>query len=401
MSTEQGTNVWLFLDMLARRRALIISVVVLITLASVAVALFMPSWYRAEATLMPPKDNPTGLAGATQVSDLLSFTEGLTLPVMVTPSDLYARVLKSRSLAEKIIARFDLHQRYNTPGETATYLTLMSHAEFRVTDEGLLLLAVEDRDPVVAAAITNAFIEELNQLNRDIVAHRADQNDDYVSDRFDQVKAELQSARQALEEFQTRHKAVNFSEQMRLAVEQAIQLKVSLAQLDLDIQMSEQVLSAENPQLKQNKRRRELIREQLHQLEEGGTDSSYFSVPVSAIPELQGRYEDLYSRVQVNERLYTILLEQKEHSRIARLGNVPTVSVLDSARVPEFRDRPKRTRIVVASFAFGLILAILLAAVIDFLARLKRVSPDDHARFSRFIRAFFGFLPGLGSGPRK
>lgn len=397
MSDAAQSNIWLFFDVMARRRGLVIAIVLVVTLGAVLTSLLLPSWYSAEVLLLPPKELATSMpAGLSQIADIVSMTEGLTLPMMVTPSDVYARILRSRTLSDRIIDRFDLAGRYNTESTIDTYLALMSHTDFRVTDEGLLSISVEDRDPATAAEMANAYIDELKKLSAQMVVSRARQNRVFIGERLEQVSGELAEARDMLEAFQTRHKAIDFGEQTRLAIEQATQLKITLAQLDLDIQMGEEYLSGDNPDLIEKKRRRRIVRDQLRALEEGSGDSSYFSVPVSVIPNLRGQYENLYTRVRVNERLYNILLEQNEQARIAEQESTPTISVLDSARVPEVRSRPQRTRIVVGSFVVSLMLAILIAALVDYTARLQRVQPQDYDRLSRFVRAYFGWLPGVG-----
>lgn len=396
MSERESNNLWLFLDMLARRRGLLLGFILVITLGAVVVSLVVPSWFTAEVVLLPPKDlNVGSTGGLSTLAGVASLTEGLTLPMMVTPSDVYASILRSRRISESIIERFNLKKRYETESMTATLLALGSHVDLRVQDEGLLTVRVEDKNPDTSALIANAYIEELRDLNRDIVAQRARQTRTFISQRLDQVKDELENARKDLEEFQRKHRAIDFDEQTRLAVEQAIDLKIALAKVELELEMRGQVLQADNPELVMKRRERNIIRKQLKDLETGGEDTSYFSVPVSEIPSLRGKYEDLYSRVHVNERLFTMLLEQNEQARISAQEEMPTFSVLDYARVPELRSRPQRTRIVVGAFLLSILIGILLAAVVDHVARMAESRPEDYQRLSNFFGAYFGWLPGV------
>jgi len=391
-----GTNLWLFLEMLARRRGLLLAIVMVVTLGAVALAFLLPSWYTAEVVLLPPKDMNVSSSGAfSTLSGVASLTEGLTLPMMVTPSDVYARILRSRRISEAIIERFNLQERYETSTMTATLLALSDHVTMQVQDEGLLTVRVEDKSPDTAALIANAYIEELRELNRDIVAQRAKQTRTFVSQRLEQVAEELAAARQALEDFQRKHRTIDFDEQTRLAIEQAVDLKIALAQVELDLAMRSQVLQEDNPELVEKRRRRDIIRGQLQTLETGGDDTSYFSVPVAAIPSLRGEFEDLYSRVQVNERLYTILLEQNEQVRISAQEEMPTFSVLDYARAPEVRSRPQRTRLVVSAFVLAVLVGIVLAAAVEYVGRLAVARPEDYQRLTSFFGAYFGWLPGV------
>jgi uncharacterized protein involved in exopolysaccharide biosynthesis len=399
VTRESSTNIWLLFDMLARRRALVIGIVVVAVIGAIVVSLLLPSWYTAEVLLLPPKDMSVPMGGLSQLSDLASMTEGLELPMMVTPSHVYARILRSRTISESIIDSFNLRKRYETETRHDTYLALMSHTGFEVTDEGLLRIAVEDRDPQMAADMANAYVEELKVLNKNVVAQRAKQNREFIEQRLTQVRTELAGARSDLQQFQRENRAIDFDEQTRLAIDQAADLKIQLAKLDLEIEMGKGVLGPDNPLQLERKRRRNVIKEQLRKLEEGAADTSYFSMPVSEIPKLKGRYEDLYSRVRVNEQLYEMLLEQYEQARIAEQEQTPNISVLDSARVPEVRSRPQRTRIVAGAAVIALILSILIAALVDYIARMKSARPDDYHRFSRFVEAFFGWMPGVKSKP--
>jgi hypothetical protein len=69
--------------------------------------------------------------------------------------------------------------------------------------------------------------------------------------------------------------------------------------------------------------------------------------------------------------------------------------VLDWPRVPDLRSRPQRTIIVLASFICSLILAIFLAAWLEFVRRMRETRPDDYQRLSAFAGAFFWWLPGV------
>jgi uncharacterized protein involved in exopolysaccharide biosynthesis len=314
---------------------------------------------------------------------------------MVTPSDVYARILRSRTIADRVIEQFDLQKRYETSTRVETYEALFAHSKFSVTEEGLLSISVEDKEPQVAADMANAFVAEINRVNQEIMVGRARKNREFIETRLLQVRSELDSSRSALEAFQKKFRAVDFDEQTRLAIEQASNLKVSLAQVDLDLQIAEQSLGKDHPDLLQRRQRRAILIQQLEDLEKGGRDSSYFSLPVASIPALRGQYEMLYSRVRVSEGLHTTLLEQLERAKIQESNESPTISVLDPARVPELRSRPRRTLIVGGTFALSFLFSIFIAAIFEYLDRLRVNKPEDYERAMYVAGAFFGWVPGI------
>jgi tyrosine-protein kinase Etk/Wzc len=395
VTDRPGNNFWIVLEIIAKHRGLLFGIVFLATIISVVVVFVMPKWYEAQVLILPPKDASSSLDQMSKLSEVVSVTGGLNLPVMVTPSDVYARILKSQRVTDRIIERFNLKQRYNSVTYFDTYSELLLHARFIVTEEGLLSIKVEDKDPQTAADIANAFAEELNAVNQEIVSDRARRNRIFIQGRLNEVKTALDSSRMELESFQLTNKAVDLDAQTRLAINQAADLKVSLARLNLDITMTEQLLGKDNPDLVEKRQRRDLTQQQLDQLETGGKDSSFFSLPVSAIPNLKGRYELLYSRVRVSESLYSMLLGEFEKAKLQEEELSLSISVLDQARVPEVKSRPRRTFIVSVVFGLSIIAGVLFACLIDYLERLKKVRPEDYQRAKYTIDAFLGWIPGV------
>ncbi|MEW5795598.1 MAG: Wzz/FepE/Etk N-terminal domain-containing protein [Candidatus Zixiibacteriota bacterium] len=395
MTSESRSNLWVFLELLARRRGLIFTLILIVTIAAVIVSLILPEWYTATALLLPPPDESTR-GGLSELTEIATYTGGIRLPGLVTPNDVYARMLRSRRVSDKIIEKFQLMERYGASNTTAVYLILDDHTSVGVTDEGLLSISVEDRDPQVAADMATAYVQELVDLNRQLLSTSAREKREFIEARLAEVRAQLDSARQQLELFQIEYRSVNLDEQARMALNQAVELKVDQANLELDISMNRRVLGDQHPSLVEKRERLKLINQQLAALEWGGVrDSSFFSVPISAIPGLKGRFESLYARVRVSESLYQTLLELYEQARIQEQENSPTIAVLDWPRVPDVRSRPQRTIIVLAAFICALIGSIFLGAWLEFVARMKEKQPQDYARLMAFAGAFFGWLPGF------
>lgn len=395
MNDSQPGNFLLLLALMAKRSRFIISFVLICTFSAIAVSLLLPKWYRATATLLPPKETTVPVGGLGDFAEVVSVTGGLNLPVLVTPSDVYAKMLSSRTIAESIINKFQLLALYDTDNFDETYEVLMGNSDFRVTAEGLVTVSAEAKSPELAADLANAFVSALDSINRNIAGQRAKYNKDFIETRLNQVKKELDSSRTLFERFQIENKAVDFEQQTKLVTERAIDLKIRQAIAELEVEMAALELGRGNPKLVELKRKSKIIAEQLDRLENENRDNSFFSVPISAIPALRGRYEMLNSRVRVNEKLYEILLEQRELSKIQLSENSPTISVLDQARVPSIRSRPQRTLIVVASFVFSLIMAIFMAATAEYFERLRKSSPQQYLMVQSFIDAYFGWLPGV------
>lgn len=398
--TDRPSNVVMLLETLGRRRGLIIGLVLLATIAAIIISLLLPKVYTSTALLLPPPQESTA-GGITQLAQVELFSANSRVPGLITLNDVYARILRSRRIYDRLIERFDLTTRFGTTTRASIYQTLDDKIFVRVTEEGLLQISVSDRDPQVAADMATVCVDELIALNRELTSSTVRQKRVFIEERLADVKSQLDSARQALEDFQVKNRTVNFNEQTRLAIEQAARLKVSEASLELDISIMKQELSDENPELQEKRQRLAVIRDQLDQLEWGGKDSSFFSLPVAAVPALRNQYESLYSAVKVNESLYETLLDVLERARIQEKEQGPTIAVLDKPSVPDLRSKPQRSLIVVGTFVIALIVAIILALWLDYVGRLREQRPDDYRRLMTFAVAYFGWLPGVRRPPQQ
>jgi capsule polysaccharide export protein KpsE/RkpR len=210
-----------------------------------------------------------------------------------------------------------------------------------------------------------------------------------------EVKNEMDSARGELEDFQMKYKAVDFDEQTRLAIEQAANLKISLSEIEFQLKLNEISLGKDNAELVELKSKKKIIKQQLFNLENENSDSSFFSLPVASIPAIKGQYELLFSRVKVAEGLYQVLLNQQEQIKMKELEKMPTITVLDRATPPELKSRPKKSYIIISAFILSLMFSFFLAVVLGYFERMEKEKPEDYKRAIYFMYAFFGWLPGV------
>ncbi len=393
-SIEQNRNFWLFLELLANRKKFILSFVIILTIISVIISFILPKWYKASAIILPPeKETPSVI----NISDGIS---GLDLVSMSTTSDVFAKILESRSITYPIIDHFKLMERYQTVTYIETFEALLSHTIIENTEEGLLVVEVEDKDPQMAADITNAFVYGLDSLSRKVITEKAKNKKKFFQERLKEVNEHLNTNRKKLEEFQTKNKAVDFDEQSRLVIEQAIEIKVALSKTEVDLSLAE-TTGGTDLNRTQLRKQKKLLQKQLDELENGSGSSSYFTLPLSRIPILKNEYNKIYATVKVGEEISSLLLQQLEQAKIQSSGSFQEFSILQFAVAPELKSRPKRTLIVILTFVLSLILSVIIAALMEYFAQLKYKSESDYNRAMLFIRGYFGWLPGIRKNDKQ
>src|SRR4029078_10692688 len=78
---------------------------------------------------------------------------------------------------------------------------------------------------------------------------------------------------------------------------------------------------------------------------------------VSRLPGLKQEGARLSLEVEVQRRVYTLLMAQVEESHMQARGSLAPVAVLDAARAPTFHARPRKLVIVAVSAGVALLLA--------------------------------------------
>jgi len=396
LTEPQNDTLWLFLETLGRRKRFVFSFIIVSTLLATGVSLLLKEEYDASALLLPPKEERMPVVN---LADSRGGLSGIDLSSMSSSADVLVKILASRTIAYRIIDRFGLIQRYGKDNYIDAHRALLNQSKIVTTSEGLIFIGVTDYDAQMAADITNAYVEELYLISEDIVSSGARGKMDFFSERLKKVNEDLAEARKKLETFQSQNRAVDLEEQSKMVMEQAIELRVALSKVEIDLRVKELSNDDSSPELIKLRNRRTIVKEELNKLEYGSSDSSYFAIPISTISTLKSQYEVFYSRVRVAEALSKLLLQQLEQARIQESGSFPEFSVIQNAMKPERSFRPNRPLIVLVTFLLSIIAALFLAVLKDYLEKMETASPENYARVVFFVKSYLGWMPGIKNKP--
>jgi len=189
---EEEVNLIDYLRVIYKYRLMILTICIVSVAAAVVVSLFLPKIYSATASVVPPisilqkESDLAGGLGGPESSMLRKFVGATGI------ADMYAGILKSRVVADAIIDRFDLMHVYRgKKNRSDVRRKLEANTKIRVSDEGIVSVTVEDRDPKRAAAMANAYIEELDRQNKRLSRGEATYKRIFLEDRLEQIEREL------------------------------------------------------------------------------------------------------------------------------------------------------------------------------------------------------------------
>ena len=327
-----------------RARFLIVNVAIT-TIVALAVSLTLPKWYTARAVLLPPTEDDAGSALSQIMPRGLG---GIRMPGAPTMSDVFVAVLKSRSVADRIVERFDLVKRYKVGDAEKAATELEGHVKFRVADEGTIAILAEDREPITAAAMANAYVEELDSFNLKTRTTSAKRTRAFIEDRLDVAKQDLAAAEDRLRDYQQSRNLPAMAPSDRGDSDVGARLMAQKIALEVKLQVLRQSLAEDSEDVRR-------VRQELAAIER----------QVGGLPRAGVEIMRLWRDVKVQEQVFELLTAQLEEARIRETRDTPTVQLLDLAKVPLHKSRPKRSIIVIAGFLIGLAGSVSAALLME------------------------------------
>jgi len=383
---EKEVNLWDYLMVLAKWRRMIGLNFIGVCLLMVLISLFLPKWYTATTSIFPPQGEGGELSLPSGLATLASLSGGLSLPGTATPSDVFAAILKSRSVAERVIRVNGLMKVYKAKDLQEAMRTLHSHSHIAVSPEGIIKIEVTEKDPSLAARVANSLVEALDGVNREKSTSRAKSARIFIEKRLDSTKAELKRAEERLRRFQEVHKAISLSDQTKAAIEKAADLRAEKAVLEIKLGVLRQSMDGTHPQVQRLRTQIKEYDKQLRKMEFGGGEDD-FLLPFSQVPSFALELARLARDLKVEEEVFEFLTQQYEQAKIQEKRDTPTVQVLDEAIPPTQKSKPKRTVLVGLAGLLSLFVGVFLAFGLEYMERVSSSAESQKiSRISSLLR---------------
>ncbi len=380
-ASDDEINLLEYLLVIVKHKKMISLTCLVTFILTCGITLLMPNIYTSTARILPPQDDTGGL------SSMLGGMSGLAALAGVSvgggSGELYVGMMKSRSIEDVIIDKFNLMEVYDQEYRVKTYVALEKAVSISIgKGDGIIAVTVEDKDPQRAAAMANSYVDELQKLNVKLNLSNAGRERLFLEERLTQVKSDLLAAEESLKEFQEKNKAIRIDAQASAIIEAIAQLKGELASKEVELGVLLSSQTDQNPQVMALREGIAQIKEQIARLErspEGKKVSDDIFMATSDVPELGVQYARLLREFKVQETLYELLTKQYEVAKINEAKNTSSIQVLDEGMVPDKKVKPKRALIVIlATFVVGFF-ALLYAFIREY---GQRMSSEDRQLWS-------------------
>lgn len=340
---------------LARRKRLIVVTTLLITGTTAAGVLFMHDSFKAQAVILPPQQQQSSLA-VLAAGAMGSAASQLGIK---TPGDVYVGMLKSRSIADEIVAKFHLEALYKKRFLSDSEKALSEHASFVSGKDSLITITFEDEDPKRAAAIANAFIDGLYNLTSRLAVTSESQRRVFFEQELRKEKDNLSDAEVALTNLQRSTGLLLPAGQESVLIGSTARLRAEISSHEVALQSTQTFATEDNPQVQVLRRELAAMRGQLNDLETKGGAASNFEMSAGKLPDATLGYVRKVRDLKYHEALFELLARQYEAARLDESKQAPLIQVIDRANVPDRKSGPHRGRSILAVGLLGFVLSSL------------------------------------------
>jgi uncharacterized protein involved in exopolysaccharide biosynthesis len=374
-----------YLKVIAKRGRMITCVTGSVFVIAIVVMLLKPNIYTATAKIIPPPQG-SGLMGMMGQMGGSASLIGSIFGAGST-ADQYVGMLDSEQIKKAIIRRFNLMEVYKKKYYADMYRMLNSLVDISVgKKDGIITISVDDKDPKRAAAIANAYVEELGKLDAQMDISGAGQDKIFFASRLAKAKVDLVNAEDALKAFQAKNKMLSVPEQAQATIVGIAQLKAQLAVQEAQLSAVRSRVTDTSQEVMAQKASIANIRGQIARLE---GKSGGGSIPsVGSVPALGQEYLRLMREFRIQETLVEILTKQSEMAKLTEAKNYSTIQIVQSAEAPDRKSKPKKTlSVLLATFA-----AFFFAVILSFkLEQAERMPEEDREKW----REIAGCLPAF------
>jgi tyrosine-protein kinase Etk/Wzc len=347
---------------LKRRARILILVPLTIGIVSLAATFLITPTFTASTQLLPPQQQQgTAAALLGSLSGLAGGMAGAAAGLK-NPGDQWVGLLKSRTVADALIQRFNLKQYYEKQFDFETRAKLEENSKITSGKDSLIDIEVVDKDPKLAAELANAYVEELQKLTKILAISEASQRRLYFESQLKEAKENLIKAETELRLSGVSASALKTIPEVVLSGIAELKARIATAEVNVDVLRSS--MTANSPAVKQANAELSSLRQQLRNAEASDIHSQGAGAA----------YVQKYRNFKYYEVLFEMMAKQYELARADEAKDGALIQVVDAAQVPEWKSAPKRGVIALISTILTLLLTVLYVLIEPSLARLSTQS---------------------------
>lgn len=333
----------------------IITVCAIVAIGSIIVVLLLPVYYQSYTTFLsvnPDLLTERGLFGTT-TRDPQPFGTN-------NDNDRLISIAESAELQNYLIEEFDLYEHYDidTSSAKAPYyirLALADLFEVKRTKMDAIQLSIEDKDPIIATAMTKAARLKIDSINLHMVKALQQSQVNTIEQSVIEKQRLLVILSDSTQALRSRYGVYNIDSQSEslsaLIIARKGKLTSSAARLEAlksNRRASRDSIMYLDATVKGIKKEVEALQVEMEKFNQG----------MSKVQALEEEYEEASMQVIYQK-------EQLKKLRTVQKSSLSSIFLLDEAAVPVVKSRPVRSLLVIAATLAALVFSLIGVLIFD------------------------------------
>ena len=349
MQDDDEINLLDLLVVVADNLRLLVLAPLAIGLLALGISFLIPPTFTAKTEFLPPQQQQSGAVAMLQslgaLGGLASAATGLK-----NPNDQFIAFLGSTTVQDALIVRFELAKYFKSEFKTDARGKLENVTAITSGKDGLIAVEVSDKDPVFAASLANAYVEELSKLLGRLAVTEAQQRRVFFEAQLQKTKDALVKAEQALGASGVN--VATLKTRPEVAVAAVAQLQAQIAAQEVKLASMRGYLTESASDFRQAQTELAALRSQL-----GKSEKTSTAAPSGGDADYVARYRDFVYQ----QTLFELFAKQYEIARIDESREGAVIQIVDAAEPPERKSKPKKGMIAaVVALGSGLFLLVFV-----------------------------------------
>jgi tyrosine-protein kinase Etk/Wzc len=362
------------LIVLAKRKWLILKITLGAAAIALIVSLLIPNRYTATAKIMPPQQ--TQSTSAMLMSQLAGSGLGSLASLagkdlgLKNPNDLYIGMLKSRTVEDAIILKFDFQNIYREKRLSDARKELQKATDITSGKDSLIDISFEDKDAKRSAEVANAYVDELRSLTKHLAVTEASQRRMFFEQQLQEAKEDLANAEVGLKETQQKTGMIQLDSQSRAMIEAVGRIRAQISAKEVQLQAMGSFATDQNPDYVLARQELAGLRTQLAKFErEQPTSNGDPLVATGKIPAIGLEYVRRFREVKYRETIFELLAKQYEAAKLDEAKEAAVIQVVDVAVPADKKSWPPRGVVIAVAILCGLLVGIIWALCAETFSR--------------------------------
>lgn len=352
------------INVIADNLRLLILGPLVIGLIALAITFTVKPTFTASTRFLPPQQQQSAAVSMLQSLGALGGLAGAASGLK-NPSDQFVSLLKSRTIGDALVDRFNLMERYESEYRQDAIKILADSSNINAGKDNIITVEFDDENPQIAADIANAYVQELEKMLGGLAVTEAQQRRSFFEKQLASTKEALIKAEQSLAASGVSTSALNVSPQT--ALEGPARLRAQVTVQEVKIASMRSYLTESAPEFRQALSELAAIRAQLNKAER--------EQPASGSNDYIAKFREF----KYQETLFELFAKQFEIARIDESREGTVIQVVDKAIPPEKKSKPKKALIaIMATLATGF--ALLFFVFIRLALRNATQTPESAAK---------------------